>query len=62
MFNEPYGFFLPPPKPRLHELFYIKGARKSNVKVMPSRLSVLTKRINNAKCKSYLIQFIARNT
>ena len=49
MFNEPDGFFLPPPKPRLHELFYIKGARKSNVKVMPSRLSVLTKRINNER-------------
>ena len=45
--NDPDGFFLPPPKPRLHELFYIKGARKSNVKVMPSRLSILTKRINN---------------
>jgi choline dehydrogenase-like flavoprotein len=46
MYNDPDGFFLPPPKPRLHELFYIKGARKSNVKVIPSRLSVLTKRIN----------------
>jgi len=45
--NEPDGYFLPPPKPRLHELFYIKGARKSNVKVIPSRLSILTKRINN---------------
>ena len=45
--NDPDGYFLPPPKPRLHELFYIKGARKSNVKVMPSRLSILTKRINN---------------
>jgi choline dehydrogenase-like flavoprotein len=45
--NDPDGFFLPPPKPRLHELFYTKAARKSNVKVMPSRLSVLTKRINN---------------
>tara|TARA_Y100000815_G_C13050869_1_gene390599 strand:- start:328 stop:636 length:309 start_codon:yes stop_codon:yes gene_type:complete len=29
--NDPDGFFLPPPKPRLHELFYIKGARKSNI-------------------------------
>ena len=45
--NEPDGFFLPPPKPRLHELYYIKGARKANVPVIPSRLSVLTKRINN---------------
>ena len=44
--NEPDGFFLPPPKPRLHELFYIKGARKSNVPVIPSRMSMLTKKIN----------------
>ena len=44
--NDPDGFFLPPPKPRLHELFYIKGARKSNVDVIPARLSMLTKRIN----------------
>lgn len=45
--NEPDGFFLPPPKPRLHELYYIKGARNANIPVIPSRLSVLTKRINN---------------
>lgn len=44
--NEPDGFFLPPPKPRLHELYYIKGARKSNIPVIPARLSILTKAIN----------------
>ncbi|MGB5820810.1 MAG: GMC family oxidoreductase [Saonia sp.] len=44
--NDPDGFFLPPPKPRLHELFYIKGARKSNITVIPSRMSMLTKKIN----------------
>ncbi len=44
--NDPDGYFLPPPKPRLHELFYIKGARKSNVTVIPSRMSMLTKKIN----------------
>ena len=44
--NDPDGYFLPPPKPRLHELYYIKGARKTGVDVMPSRLSILTKRIN----------------
>jgi choline dehydrogenase-like flavoprotein len=44
--NEPDGFFLPPPKPRLHELFYIKGARKLDIPVIPSRMSMLTKRIN----------------
>jgi len=47
MYNEPDGYFLPAPKPRLHELYYKKGAEKAGVKVMPSRLSILTKRINN---------------
>ena len=27
LYNEPDGFFLPPPKPRLHELYYKKGGR-----------------------------------
>jgi len=44
--NDPDGFFLPPPKPRLHELYYIKAAKKLGVTVIPSRLSILTKRIN----------------
>ena len=47
--NEPDGFFLPPPKPRLHELYYIKGARKAGIPVIPSRLSILTKRINEQR-------------
>jgi len=44
--DDPDGFFLPPPKPRLHELFYIQGAKKTGIPVIPSRKSVLTKRIN----------------
>jgi choline dehydrogenase-like flavoprotein len=44
--NDPDGFFLPPPKPRLHELFYIQGAKKTGIPVIPGRLSMLTKRIN----------------
>ncbi len=47
--NDPDGFFLPPPKPRLHELFYIKGARKTGVPVYPSRMSMLTKKINKER-------------
>ncbi len=47
--NEPNGFFLPPPKPRLHELYFMQGAKKVNVPVIPSRLSILTKRINNER-------------
>lgn len=45
--NEPDGFFLPAPKPRLHELYYIDGAKKSNIPVIPSRMSMVTKKINN---------------
>ncbi len=47
--NEPDGFFLPAPKPRLHELYYIKGAKKANIPVIPSRLSILTKPINKER-------------
>ena len=47
--NEPDGFFLPPPKPRLHELYYIKGARKLGIPVIPSRMSMLTRPINKER-------------
>ena len=47
--NEPDGFFLPPPKPRLHELYYTKGARKLGIPVIPSRLSILTRPINKKR-------------
>jgi len=47
LYNEPDGFFLPAPKPRLHELYYIKAARQAGVKVIPSRKSIVTKRIND---------------
>ncbi|MEY3039593.1 MAG: hypothetical protein RLZZ593_735 [Bacteroidota bacterium] len=51
--NEPDGFFLPPPKPRLHELYYKIGAEKAGVKVIPSRLSIVTKRINQERGVCY---------
>ncbi|GAB3546200.1 GMC oxidoreductase [Spirosoma fluminis] len=47
--NEPDGFFLPPPKPRLHELMLQKAATGIGVPVVPSRLSILTKPINNER-------------
>ena len=40
--NEPDGIFLTPPKPRLPELFIMKGAAAAGVKVIPGRGSVLT--------------------
>ena len=43
--NDPDGFFLPPPKPRLHELFIKNAATQAGVKVIPSRLSILTQAI-----------------
>ena len=45
--NDPDGFFLPPPKPRLHELFLKNSAKKVGVPVIPSRLSILTQKIND---------------
>lgn len=47
--NDPDGIFLPPPKPRLHELMIRKAATQSGVKVIPSRLSILTKPLPNNK-------------
>ncbi|MDP4213588.1 MAG: GMC family oxidoreductase [Bacteroidota bacterium] len=44
--NDPDGIFLPPPRPRLHELFIKKAATGVGVPVIPSRLSILTKQIN----------------
>ncbi|HEV7347222.1 GMC family oxidoreductase [Telluribacter sp.] len=49
LFNDPDGMFLPPPKPRLHELFIKDAGKKANVPVIPSRLSILTKPINNER-------------
>lgn len=43
--NDPDGIFLPPPKPRLHELMIKKAAGTAGVPVIPSRLSILTKKI-----------------
>ena len=44
--NDPDSIFLPPPKPRLHELFIKEAATDIGVPVIPSRLSILTKPIN----------------
>jgi choline dehydrogenase-like flavoprotein len=47
--NEPDGKFLPPPKPRLHELMMKEAATAVGVTVIPSRLSILTKKINEER-------------
>ncbi|MGV3528769.1 MAG: GMC oxidoreductase [Flavisolibacter sp.] len=47
--NDPDGYFLPPPKPRLHELFIKNAATQAGVRVIPSRLSILTQKINDQR-------------
>jgi len=47
--NDPDGIFLPPPKPRLHELMFKKAGTSLGIPVIPSRLSILTKPINDER-------------
>ncbi|PWK75818.1 choline dehydrogenase-like flavoprotein [Mucilaginibacter oryzae] len=47
--NEPDGIFLPPPKPRLNELYIVQGAQKAGVKIIPGRGSVLTEALPGNK-------------
>jgi choline dehydrogenase-like flavoprotein len=47
--NDPDGIFLPPPRPRLHELMIKNAGIKSGVPVIPSRLSILTQKINDER-------------
>jgi Choline dehydrogenase and related flavoproteins len=47
--NEPDGFFLPPPKPRLHELMVKKAGDKLNIPVIHSRMSMLTRPVNKER-------------
>jgi choline dehydrogenase-like flavoprotein len=58
--NEPDGIFLPPPKPRLHELFIRDGAQKAGLPVIPSRLSILTKPINKERGACFFCNQCAR--
>lgn len=45
--NDPDSIFLPPPKPRLHELMIKNAGTSLNIPVIPSRLSILTKALPN---------------
>lgn len=46
LINEPDGYFLPPPKPRLHEMLITQAGRKIGLPVIPSRLSIQTRSVN----------------
>ncbi|MGX5818232.1 GMC family oxidoreductase [Chitinophaga lutea] len=49
IYNEPDGHFLPPPKPRLHELMIKQAGAKLGIPVIPSRLSILTRPVNKER-------------
>jgi len=59
--NDPDGIFLPPPKPRLHELFIKKAAGTAGIPVIPSRLSILTKKINDDRGQCFFCGQCGRN-
>lgn len=56
IYNEPDGFFLPPPKPRLHEMFIARGAKKIKIPVIPSRLSILTRKVNKERNACFFVR------
>jgi choline dehydrogenase-like flavoprotein len=45
--NEPDGIFHPPPTPRCYERLASQAAKKLGLTVIPSRLSIITKPLNN---------------
>jgi choline dehydrogenase-like flavoprotein len=47
--NDPDGFFLPAPAPRLHERLIQKSNKRLGITTIPSRLSILTKPINDER-------------
>lgn len=55
-YNEPDGVFLPPPRPRLHELLVMQGAEKIGVPVLANRLSILTRPHNGRPACHYCSQ------
>ncbi len=59
--NDPDGYFLPPPRPRLHELFIKKAGIAAGVPVIPSRLSILTQKINDERGVCFYCAQCGRN-
>src|SRR5439155_605049 len=51
--NEPNGVFLPPPRPRCHELLVKQAADKLHVTCIPARLSILTRPLNGRAACHY---------
>ncbi len=51
--NEPNGIFQPPPRPRCYELLVKQAADRLNITCIPSRLSIITKPLNNRPACHY---------
>src|SRR2546426_194085 len=51
--NEPNGVFLPPPRPRCHELLVKQAADRLRVTCIPARLSILTRPLNGRAACHY---------
>lgn len=47
--NDPDSIYLAPPKPRLHEMFIKEAGTSLGIPVIPSRLSILTQKINDQR-------------
>jgi choline dehydrogenase-like flavoprotein len=59
--NDPDGIFLPPPKPRLHELFIKRAGNSIGIPVIPSRMSILTKQINSERGECFYCKQCGRS-
>jgi choline dehydrogenase-like flavoprotein len=53
MENEPDGIFQPPPKPRCYELAVKKACDALGVKIIPARMSILTRPLNGRAACHY---------
>jgi choline dehydrogenase-like flavoprotein len=51
--NEPDGVFMPPPRPRCHELWVQKASNKLGIPCVPARLSVITQALNGRPACHY---------
>jgi choline dehydrogenase-like flavoprotein len=51
--NEPDGIFLPPPKPRCHELWVKQACGRLNITCIPARLSIITRPHNGRAACHY---------
>ncbi len=51
--NEPDGIFLPPPRPRCHELWVKQACDRMGITCIPSRLSILTRPLNGRAACHY---------